>query len=401
MRVRICLAGTLVRRGGIQTHFRWLASALAEQGYSVLILSFGARPAPVDFEAAAELARLGDIEVDFVSDVNGDSISKAAVSAARALRRLWTFKPDVYLACGTGWNLFIPALFAPRPVTRVFHEVMSGRAHSALDPRRVARYMFERIIAQANGVADTFTRSFGGPKPLVLPAFPEPLERTADVGSAVQRRIPRGTIRAAFFGRLARHKQALWLVRQWPELSVNLRELHIFGTGPEEEAIAEAVREQELSGKVFFHGEYPCGQPYVDLLRSFDLTLLPTIGDEGAPLVLLESIACGVPFVAFGVGGIPDYRNDDCEVVVPDGAEAFLAAVNRMALRLDRGEVDQGRLQALYLSRFSYRALKTRWTDYLLSLQNREPDGAGASVPGQRVDAPSRAASLPAERSHR
>src|SRR5205823_3937241 len=97
-----------------------------------------------------------------------------------------------------------------------------------------------------------------------------------------------------------------------------------------------------------------------------DLTLLPTHGNEGAPLVLLESMACGVPFVATGVGGIPDYArgNPDC-VIAALRPERFVSAVHAMATGLDRGDLDQDRLQQYYLRNFSHDILQRCWMRFL------------------------------------
>lgn len=113
-------------------------------------------------------------------------------------------------------------------------------------------------------------------------------------------------------------------------------------------------------------GFYPEGQAYVDLLSSYDLTLLPTIGAEGAPLVLLESMACGVPFVAYGVSGIPDYgmNNPNVSVISPN-SNAFISGVQQMVSSLSVGEINQEQLQQFYLERYSYSVLKKAWTSYL------------------------------------
>jgi glycosyltransferase involved in cell wall biosynthesis len=101
-------------------------------------------------------------------------------------------------------------------------------------------------------------------------------------------------------------------------------------------------------------------------------------------LVLLESMACGVPFVAYGVGGIPDYgrNNPDVMVVPPEPwvtdqareyttttptgkTKAFLEAVKLMAEKLALGEVNQPRLQRFYFANYSYEVLQKLWLSYL------------------------------------
>jgi glycosyltransferase involved in cell wall biosynthesis len=163
-----------------------------------------------------------------------------------------------------------------------------------------------------------------------------------------------------------------------------LAELHIHGSRPEESLIRDYIKARGIGDRVKCWGRYPDGQEYVDLLSSYDLTLLPTIGAEGSPLVLLESMACGVPFVAYGVGGIPDYGDNNPDVMIvppepwvtdqareyttttPTGeTKAFLKAVKLMAEKLALGEVNQQRLQQFYFEHYSYQVLKRLWLSYL------------------------------------
>jgi glycosyltransferase involved in cell wall biosynthesis len=103
----------------------------------------------------------------------------------------------------------------------------------------------------------------------------------------------------------------------------------------------------------------PPKQPHDDPLRAL------TIGAEGAPLVLLESMACGVPFVANKVGGIPDYAIDNPNVlVVPPTPEDFIKGVKQMVYLLDAGKINRVVLQQFYLRNYSYDSLKNAWLRY-------------------------------------
>ena len=369
--MRVCVAGTFVGRGGIQTHLRRLIVALREADHELLAVSFGRRPLDDAVSLEQEIASLGSDAYEFLPPLGRRPPIAKAMTKARG--RIKQFQPDAYLACGTGRAMLALPL-SLRIKHRIFHEVMSGLADGPRDSRWLVRLGFNHVVAQAQAVADNFRSSFRWRRPVpVLPAFPEPLERTARIRAAVRRSKPVGEAKAALFGRLVPHKRALWLVQQWPRLSARLGELHIFGTGPEEPLIRLLVQQSGWSTRVFCHGEYRDGQSYVDLLTQFDLTLLPTVGAEGAPLVLLEAMACGVPFVATDAGGISDYANPDC--VLTDWREdgEFIAGVEAATAKLAAGDIDQHRLQQFYQRRFSSAHLSARWRDFFHSLEVGEP----------------------------
>jgi glycosyltransferase involved in cell wall biosynthesis len=366
--MKVALAGTIVGRGGIQTHFFWLSRALLEAGHEVILFSLGSSPAPDDLARLESLKAVGDFQCEFPYHAGGGVRRSTVAAGVEIRRRLRALRPEVYLACGTGWNLFLPALASVACRRRVFHEVMSGVAGNYRDSRWAVRHGFHEVVAQASRVARNFERTFRWPGTVpVLPAFPEPLEITAQLPIITGRRVPLGRAKAALFSRLVPHKQALWLVRQWPALASHLAELHVFGTGPEEPLIRSLIKEQGWQERVFCHGPYPDGQAYVDLLSTFDLTLLPTIGAEGAPLVLLESMACGVPFVAFDAGGIPDYANPDCCITSMKDQKFFVSGVKQIAERLANAEINRERLQAFYRQHFSFSRLKDLWINFLES----------------------------------
>jgi glycosyltransferase involved in cell wall biosynthesis len=362
--MRFLLAGHFYGRGGIQTHLRWMARLLSENGHSVFMLPTIA-PSPGD-PVIDELPNYGVVAVAGSNGLGGRLAKRRQLPQMAAFIR--DCRPHVYFFVGTGW---LPMVLRPiaAPASRaIFFEVMSGhRYRGRLDPRVLVRYCVDEVIGQSPRVSATFRRAFSWGKPVAsLPAIPEPLERIAHIRPTERHRVPMGRARAALFSRLEPHKRALWLVQQWPQLKNCLAELHIHGSGSEQEPIERIVQSDDYRGRVFCHGPYPEGQAYVDLLASYDLTLLPTIGDEGAPLVLLESIACGVPFVASGTGGIPDYGRDNpnCQIAARE-PDRFVYEVQRMAERLDSGSIDHQQLQRYYHDFFAHQILRQSWLDFL------------------------------------
>ncbi|MFN6572156.1 glycosyltransferase family 4 protein [Dendronalium sp. ChiSLP03b] len=376
--MKILLFGAITPKGGIQTHMRFLSKMLADSGVKVLIIA----PQLIEEEEPNQDGFVKNgIQLLYLkcdnSKVSKLSKFKEIIKAAN------NFKPDVYYGIGTGWNLSLLPLILPKRVRSIFHEVMSGIPCGWNDPRWGVKWCFDEVVGQSPTVANTFVEYFGWQKKIAsLPAIPEPLEITARLPQIKPKSVEIGKAKAALFSRLVPHKRSFWLVQQWDLLKDVLSELHIHGTGLEEPLIRQYIEANGIGDRVKCFGRYPEGQAYVDLISSYDLTLLPTLGDEGAPLVLLESLACGVPFVTYGVGGIADYGvNNPNVIIVPaepwqneqakDAATTantdnlFINAVRKMLFQLAEGEINQVELQKYYLDRYSYSVLKKAWLSYL------------------------------------
>lgn len=352
--MKILLVGYLHGEGGIQTHTLWLGRGLAARGHQITLASpESMQPGSSDLPEEpginiVNVGRLGQI-------VRGYPSGKAEAF-------------DCAVVVGTGWKSMLGPLLNRRIGKRVFFEVMRGDRNGWIDPRMLVHLGYNAVVGQGRPVEALFRKSFGWSGPsITIPALSDPLERVADLTLPPKSAPAPGTLKACYFGRLAPHKGVGWLIDRWDEAGKDIASLDIWGGGPDEAHIRDLITRRGLGDRIRLLGRFPAGADYAALLQRYDLEVLPTFGAEGAPLVLLEAMCCGLPFVANGVGGIPDYANPDCRITNGD-LDEFLPALQSLAAALYAGEIDHARLQRHYLEHFSFRALCDRWETFLCDL---------------------------------
>jgi len=102
--------------------------------------------------------------------------------------------------------------------------------------------------------------------------------------------------------------------------------LYLVGHGLLDGKLRRRSVELGIERRVTFVGYVPHAD-LPDWYRASDLTVLPS-HSEGVPNVLLESIACGTPFVASRVGGIPEIADPLLDrLVAPADAGALASAI--------------------------------------------------------------------------
>lgn len=114
--------------------------------------------------------------------------------------------------------------------------------------------------------------------------------------------------------------------------------LYLVGDGPLRRELT--MNAAGLAERVHFVGPV-AHAGLADWYRAADLTVLPS-RSEGVPNVLIESHACGTPFVASRVGGIPEITSDDHDRLVPPDDAPMLAEA--IASALDHASPDRSRL---------------------------------------------------------
>jgi glycosyltransferase involved in cell wall biosynthesis len=94
------------------------------------------------------------------------------------------------------------------------------------------------------------------------------------------------------------------------------------GNGPEEDRVRALADELGIGDRVLFTG---LRSDVSQLLPGFDVSCLSSV-HEGAPLVVLESMAAGIPMVVTDCGALRDLLADSEEgFIVPVGDPAALA----------------------------------------------------------------------------
>lgn len=261
---------------------------------------------------------------------NAPHVRRAAREIAGHLKRLGAdvlccngYKPDVI-----GWRA---ARLAGVPVIAISHgwtaATLKVRLNEWID-RRVLRWM-DRVVCVSAAQAARVRRAGVRNERIVVIRNAVHAEPFANPDPAYRAQIqtwfaqPRTRIVAAA-GRLSPEKgfdqfvrAAALLVKQEPNAGFVL-----FGDGPLRDALARQVADLGLTGTFVLAGFRKDVERF---LPCCDAGVLAS-WTEGLPVIVLETLAAGVPVVATAVGGTPEVVQDGLTgYLVPPGDPAALA----------------------------------------------------------------------------
>ena len=139
-------------------------------------------------------------------------------------------------------------------------------------------------------------------------------------------------------GRLNREKGMDLAIRALASLGADGgARLVLVGSGEEEDSLRSLAAGSGVRDRARFAGQEP-PERVATWMAAADVFLFPTLREEAAPLVLLQAMACGVPVVASGIGGITEVigPSGGNGILIPPGDEQALVAEVR-ALLADPG----------------------------------------------------------------
>jgi len=156
----------------------------------------------------------------------------------------------------------------------------------------------------------------------------------------------------------------------------------LVGDGPMRPELAAQIERDGLDGRVRLAG-VSTDMPAV--YRAFDI-LVSSSHSEGSPLAILEAMACGLPVIATGVGGVTAIVCDDVtgRVVPPRAVDALADAVAHLAADRERrrawGRAARERVVARY-------TLQARAREVADLIERLIADGAGRTDVGSADEA--------------
>jgi glycosyltransferase involved in cell wall biosynthesis len=218
-----------------------------------------------DGVASTLLAKLLNIPV--LIKVHGSDINEYFTSAMRRAQILWSMRQS-------------------RGVVAVSKALQSKLVESGL--------ALNKVHVIYNGIDRTifFPRNFA--------------ETCAELGLEQSRK------RILFVGNLKRDKGCVTLLEAFQQLVIDdaAVDLYYIGSGECSSVLKDMTNNTNLQERVFQLGSMD-QQKISKWMNVANVVALPS-KNEGVPNVLLESMACGVPVVAFSVGGIPEVVAKGC-----------------------------------------------------------------------------------------
>lgn len=353
--MKIVLFGNDVGKGGAQTTFRRTIEFLVSEGHDVGV----ARVCSEDLSDTKHESLKLQCSIPDVPNAKLRKFSSILISAL-AVRR---FSPDYFISIGLARSSSLISRMLPKSTIKVAQDFIHGRSGNDR-LLSVAVGAFDFIAVQSHSMIDAVPSGFRGIKPFGwLPCFPD----NPVVGESIGPVDGEGGKNIAYFGRLAENKGLAELLEAFSGvIGASLVKLDIWGSGPESGNIKRICCERKLNDCVRMMGEYPSGEAYGTLLRNYDGIVVPSMYSEGLPLILIEAMAQGVPFLTTRVGAIPDccLNNPDSLLVDPsvDGLRSGLIDFLRI---ISSGGFSRDRLREYYDKNFSYEVLKARWREML------------------------------------
>ena len=354
---RILINAQLYGAGGVETHLLNLSRLLVERGAEVTVASRIANPQTPLIRQRREIpVRL--LTTPFARDVRYFRLSTAWATATWPLRLRSGYFDLLYTTELSRFPRFL------RRFVRRNGYIIGNRIGEPLNRSQrldsSCGSMLHGFIVESELQAAPVRRSSDGLRVSVIPLM-------AFVHAAPPRQ-PRTINRfhIAFLGRYSRSKGLYRLLEIWSELGSASAQLDFYGHGVERDGLEREIRRRGLQASVHVNGGWSSSEELAGIMAATDLVVLPS-ESEGLPLVLLEAMAYGVPFVASDVGAIASLAENNPDVrVVPLDNAAFAQTIKEMECEIRGGRIIGRRLQEYHRDRYGYERLASLWSQALL-----------------------------------
>jgi glycosyltransferase involved in cell wall biosynthesis len=334
--------------GGVESYLAAIMPALRARGHEIAFLCDNSRaqqgPTRLDvvppvisvadegLVAALERVRVWRPEVCFSHNMRQLEIDQRLISLCPVVKMMHGYfgtciggqKAHAFPGvepCTRTFGAACLGMYLPRRCGQLRPALMMGQFGWASRQRQLFDRYAHVVVASDHMLREYARHGLGADALTVAPLFP-----TAGAGD-VPRPAPTDPS-VLFLGRMTRLKGGDVLVRAAATASRILGKpvpLEFAGNGPAEQAWRTLA--QRLNVRATFHG-WVSGHDRTALFRRASLVAVPSLWPEPFGLVGLEAAVHGVPAVAFDVGGIREWLQDDVNgrIVRDVGSHSALGA---------------------------------------------------------------------------
>lgn len=359
--MRIATIGPSGSFGGIQTHFRLLNEFLQMEGHDVLHVHVVRAENMPSHECLPPSNR--QLVIPGATGLFAPIGMVASVLSVSS--RVAAFRPELLVACAIG-NSYASIGRAVGSGCFKFYQEVIGDVPPRHPVRSKMSMIYGRSACQSERLVDSVRHAVRPlPKIGVLPCFPDPVGERYPLRS--RRPSPGEAIKLGFFGRLVENKGIEQLLRGFLSSPLYHRaELHIHGHGPLIDIVKRAKLDSDSQDRIILRGPFSDDADLAARLAEMHGLILTSQFGEGLPLVLIEAMSVGLPFLATNICGIPDAATDnpDCLLCEPNQASVNAGIATFMGMLLHNG-FENERLCTFYERRFSSKVMKESWRSFL------------------------------------
>ena len=355
--MKIAIIGNNDHKGGLIVHYEHLAKFLKNNNFELCCININNNGNSI-FDC--------DEVKEYLIPYKPLTIIDKIVKVFKVLKcgiRIRKFDPDLYISTGLGYSNVLIAKALKSDTFKIQQEVIFD---ATLDnSRNNIIKTFDAVAVQTESMIDNFKLNVSkNIKVDYLPCFTRTMILPSN--SIISKKSQK--LNLSYFGRLAPNKGLTEFLKNTKDILLSEQiTVDIYGKGSEYTNIKNTIKKYSLGQNVKLRGYYS-DEDFPNLIHSYDALILPSLYNEGLPLVLLESMFYGKPVFASKMGSIPELSRECHGIYISEFDKGKQAKnFSEFILKLKSNFFDSKSIKKVHDEKFSNESFEKIWKNMLKS----------------------------------